>query len=331
MSELVYVDYLKEVNKNLVANDVDLNLDFEIGTTHIIEQLGVLEQYLTLNNLALQVEQEKGIPNLLGFPEMTEDVWQNIHRVEEQKKLKRIRQQNKLFERGTPCRLNVVMFNTDSINDYEEPEIEETDETETVETALDADNIDIFDDLENDSDSEGIEKETISPSESESELDEPFPDLDSNLEEDEEDESLLSNVFSDLQKAQALFSTDDDLDFKDEYAILDEDLSDYKNMTQADNEDEDIDDTEEEIEEDEEYTEGFSFETPSFDSGDNQDEEDSFEGFDIPRDIDETPPVTIPPHSNQMNRDEVLTDKMVDKTTDVINKGLNALLKKIAK
>ena len=53
MSELTYVNYLKDLNTRVVQNGSDLGLDFEIGSSQLRTQLNVLEKYLLLNNLKL--------------------------------------------------------------------------------------------------------------------------------------------------------------------------------------------------------------------------------------------------------------------------------------
>ena len=269
MSELVYVNYLKELNNNLLSHSCNLNLDFEIGSSHVLEQLNVLEQYLVVNNLALQGENSDGINNLIGFVELSEDLWHKRFVTGKQHELKEIQKRNHLFKKGKPRDIVVVHFDSDEINEIDE-ELPEFD-------------IDLFDEeqeiIENNEDiNEGSEEE-IEPEEE-------F--------EDDTNTPLLTDVFNDLQKAQILFDEEDD-DYQDEYAIIEDD-----------------EEPEEEYPEDIYEQNMEPYESP-IDNVSNSSSDFTFEQ----------------PQTEQRNR--VLTDAVVDKANAVINKGINALLKKIAK
>ncbi len=286
MSELVYVDYLKELNNTLLTHSCNLNLDFEIGSSHVMDQLAVLEQYLSLNNLSLQGEKNTGINNLLGFVELSEDLWYKRFVADKQKELKEIQKRNQLFKKGIPHEIVVVSFEEDLINDLEEdlPDIE----------------VDLFeDDIDDNEIPETVSEET-------SEIEDNENDTDT-----EDEIPVLTDVFDELQKAQLLFDEEDDLDdYQDEYAIIEEE-----------------DETDEHYPEDnyEANTEGFDFDTseqsdigePGFGFDDNTDGDDSGFTFEQPQQAEQ--------------RERVLTDAIVDKANETINKGINALLKKIAK
>ena len=282
MSELVYVNYLKELNNNLLSHSCNLNLDFEIGSSHVPEQLNVLEQYLVVNNLALQGENSDGINNLIGFVELSEDLWHKRFVTGKQHELKEIQKRNHLFKKGKPRDIVVVHFDSDEINEIDE-ELPEFD-------------IDLFDEeqeiIENNEDiNEGSEEEIEPEEEFEDDTNTPL------LTEDFEDDTntpLLTDVFNDLQKAQILFDEEDD-DYQDEYAIIEDD-----------------EEPEEEYPEDIYEQNMEPYESP-IDNVSNSSSDFTFEQ----------------PQTEQ--RDRVLTDAVVDKANAVINKGINALLKKIAK
>ena len=203
MSELVYVDYLKELNNNLLDHSCNLNLDFEIGSSHVLEQLNVLEQYLIVNNLAIQGETTEGINNLIGFVELSEDLWHKRFISGKQQELKEIQKKNHLFKRGKPHEVIVVRFDDEDINEIEEelPELDvdlfDAEEQEIVEDNNIEDINDSLDEVETEeSDTEDFEDDTDTP--------------------------LLTDVFNDLQKAQTLFDEEDEEDYLDEYAIIED-------------------------------------------------------------------------------------------------------------
>ena len=306
MSELVYVNYLKELNNNMLTHSYDLNLDFEIGSSHVMEQLGVLEQYLLLNTLELQDAEGKGIKDITGFVELSTDLWKNRYLEHKKKELKEIYKKNQLFAKGKNFEVTVCHFDLGSINEIEDelPDID----------------IDLFaesEEQEEDNINEGVSEEF--DTELDEDLEEDITEEDTDLEEEEDEAPLLTDIFNELQQAQNLFDEEDDLDeYQDEYALVEDEEEPEESYPE--------DDYEQNIEEQEENTES------SFDFGESSFGEDAFgmnqgmqQGFDF-----EQP--QSPQQSQQMEqRDRVFTDAMVDKATDAVNRGLNALLKKIAK
>ena len=105
-------------------------------------------------------------------------------------------------------------------------------------------------------------------------------------------------MYNDLVQANQLLedTEDDNYDFVDEYAVEEDE--------------EEIDKTFEENEEEPDYSEEFEFENPSNLNSLENNTNTSF--------------------TNTYQRDIRATDKMVDKTTDVINQGINNILKRLA-
>lgn len=339
MSELTYVNYLKDLNTRVVQNGSDLGLDFEIGSSQLRTQLNVLEKYLLLNNLKLQTD-IKGIDNLAGFDELTEDVW----RVRKQKQLvqqqKAMKTKKLLFAKGNRISIVLEPFDTREINDYVGPEPEPEPEIEPDVTTSDFDideeteteespNDNVFDDNSSLGDSLPLTEEEETPLDDEgNEEENDYQEPEQNEEEEDEDDSgpLLTDIFSDLQRAQNLFDEEDDEDeFVDEYAFVEEPSEHYPEEKYEGNEEEPPFETsldfgpvtqptmQDDLFGDNVGTEEFTFETPTNKGITGE----MFEGNNTGQD--------------QNQRDHVFTDTMVDKTTDALNKGLNAILKKLAK
>ncbi len=306
MSEVVYVNYLKELNSKLIANSYNLNLDFELGSSHIMEQLSVLEQYLMLNNM--EIQDKKGIPNLLGFDEITEQTWWSEYIKHKVNELRKIKQKNALFSGGPKHYVNIIPFEPLDIEDIEfidEETTNEIEETVDTEENIESEDIDLFADTEE----ETTEEPTVSS----------FSFNDTDEDENEDDEPLLSDIFDNLQKAQNLFDNDEDLDeFQDEYALIDD-----EEPTEEQTESAELDGLFEDTEDSTGFTEDTDFtentENTDFGFDDNSFGDSGTDGFSF-----EQPQV-------EQQKERVVTDAMGDKATDVINKGLNALLKKIAK
>ena len=293
MSELVYANYLKELNNTLLDHSYNLNVDFEIGASHIVEQLDILEQYLQLNTLELQDEQGKGINNLVGFVELSEDLWRRRFIESKQHDLKEIQKRNQLFKKGKPFDVTVVSFDNESINEIEEELDIDLFEEETKEE----ESIDL-----------GVSEDTEVTDFSEEEI------------EEDDGTPLLTDIFNDLQKAQNLFDNEDDLEsFQDEYAIIEDD-----------------EEPEERYPEDsyEQNTTDFGMEeTGQLDFGPTPDFGNPMTGFGDTSFGQDTGFGFEQPQQEQVGekRDRVLTDAVVDKATEAVNKGINALLKRIAK
>ena len=306
MSELVYINYLKDLNSTLIENSYDLNLDFEIGSSYVMEQLNVLELYLTLNNFILQNEKGQGLSNLIGFTEVTESIWRNRYIEKRKKELQEIQKKNQLFARSSKAKIIINKFDKETIKDIEQELVD-----------LD---IDLFEEDENEIENNLGDNLSDFDLEAKYSLDEENSDEDTH--NDAEDAPLLTDIFNDLQKAQNLFDEDDIEDYQDEYAIV-----------------EDEEEIEEPYPEDAyEQNTGFDFDEPSTSTNN-----DSL--FDFPNEnfanndfnMDSSAPFNFEqsisneqPKTNEQ-RERVFTDAMVDKANDAINKGINALLKKIAK
>lgn len=306
MSELAYMTHLKQINGRLEFRQINLNIDLCVDYLHLLDQVNVLDQYLYYNNLLLRENNSSGYRDLDGFEDKTVIEWNKENNEKEQNKLleKKIRKLLYIKRNTIEEPIRIHRFDISEFNEIEEPEYLESDldeleqniesSDEIIEKGLDPieeDNCDLFDTI---SEEQSIE-------ENEEEIEKTFNTIDEDIEAEQELEDntpLLGDMYNDLVQANQLLedTEDDNYDFVDEYAIEDDE--------------EEIDKTFEENEEETDYSEEFEFENPSNLNSLENNTNTSF--------------------TNTYQRDIRTTDKMVDKTTDVINQGINNILKRLA-
>lgn len=302
MSELAYMTHLKQINGRLEFRQINLNIDLCVDYLHLLDQVNVLDQYLYYNNLLLRENNSSGYRDLDGFEDKTVIEWNKENNEKEQNKLleKKIRKLLYIKRNTIEEPIRVHKFDISEFNEIEEPEYIESELEQNIESSdeinekwlepIEEDNYDLFDTL---SEEQSIEnKEEIAKT---------FDTIDEDIEDEQELEDntpLLGDMYNDLVQANQLLedTEDDNYDFVDEYAIEEDE--------------EEIDKTFEENEDDTDYSEEFEFENPSNLNSLENNTNTSF--------------------TNTYKRDIRTTDKMVDKTTDAINQGINNILKRLA-
>ena len=305
MSELAYMTHLKQINGRLEFRQINLNIDLCVDYLHLLDQVNVLDQYLYYNNLLLRENNSSGYRDLDGFEDKTVIEWNKENNEKEQNKLleKKIRKLLYIKRNTIEEPIRVHKFDISEFNEIEETEYIESKLEQNIESSdeinekglepIEEDNYDLFDTIS--------EEQSIEIENEEEEVEKTFDTIDEDIEDEQELEDntpLLGDMYNDLVQANQLLedTEDDKYDFVDEYAIEEDE--------------EEIDKTFEENEEESDYSEEFEFENPSNLNSLENNTNTSF--------------------TNTYQRDIRTTDKMVDKTTDVINQGINNILKRLA-
>lgn len=305
MSELAYTTHLRQINGRLEFRQINLNIDLCVDYLHLLDQINVLDQYLYYNNLLLRENNSSGYRDLDGFEDKTVIEWNKENNEKEQNKLleKKIRKLLYIKRNTIEEPLNIHIFDISEFNEIEEPEIESELEEIDKDIYQDIDqNIESSDEI-NETGLEPIEEDNYDLFDIKSEEQSIEIENEEEIEDEQELEDntpLLGDMYNDLVQANQLLedTEDDNYDFVDEYAI--EEDEEEIDKTFEENEDED----------DTDYSEEFEFENPSNLNSLENNTNTSF--------------------TNTYQRDIRATDKMVDKTTDAINQGINNILKRLA-
>ena len=302
MSEFAYTTYLKQLNNRLEYRDINLGLDLTVDYMHLIDQLNVLDQYLYFNDKLVVIN--LGHRDLSGIESLTVEEWNKEHNEKELKR--RLEKQIRKALYIKPIEETdfiITPFNIDSLNIIEE-------NINEIETDLD-----LFEDISEELKETEVKQEsdTFEDTEeytplsyepsiqdfTEDETSSASPSTSFQLQNDEEyeeedneedDQPLLGDMYNDLLEANKIMEEEDEYD---EYS------DEYAIF-------DDEDETESEVEP--------NYEEESYNCSDKEDYAQEFSN-----DI-----------GTNYKREEKAADRVVDKTTDLVNQGLNSLLKKLA-
>ena len=300
MSELAYTRYLKQINARLEYRTINLGIDLSVDYMHLIDQLNVLDQYLYYNN-SLLTNKQGGFNDLCGFESLTVCDWNRNNNEKEHKKLLERHIRNILYTR-TPELNNdcfIKLFDTENIN-----------------YIIDEDDLDLFDDVSTENIiEENINNLSSSSSSSPSITPQSFNvEVDSFTERELGDEQICAEYNYETKEDDYIEEETDD-----ETPLLGDMYNDLVEASRL-------------LDEDEEDDYGFSDEYAIFeekeieDSFTDNNEEYSYTEEDIVEDFE----FTGGQETSIYKRDIRTTDKVVDKTTDLVNQGLNSLLRKLA-
>ena len=312
MSELAYRTYLNQMNTRLEIRDINLGLDFNVDNLHLIDQINIIDQYLYYNNILIRIGNKNGHRDLSGFESKTVIEWNNECNEKERKRqlerqIRNLLHLHKSYKNSEP----ILMFDSDTINivteDYDNididlfSDIEQQEEIENIQTINFPTNpsslpVDTFTYEENYVEQE-TEEDYISTEMEDTYMEEPYVEQDLD-DEDTEDIPLIGDMYNDLVEAHKIMdeTEEDEYGFTDEYAIYEDEEDNIDNET------------------------------------DFSGMEDSLEDkFDVEIPYTEDCGIESNLCSQSEYKREIRTaDKVVDKTTDLVNQGINNLLKRLA-